>query len=63
MREASVLEQVEKISSYELIGRYLSSAEVEGRLVRLAGGMVEPKRWVLLLVDEVYARLKDRYLS
>jgi hypothetical protein len=46
-----------------LIGRYLSSAEVEVRLLRLAGGMVEPKRWVLLLVDEVYARLKDRYLS
>lgn len=57
-----IIFQAEKICSYYLINRYMTEGEVSSRLYQLVVSMVEPKRWLLLMVDEVYARLKDRYL-
>ena len=55
--------QADKILSYDLIGRYMGKEEVGLRLRQFVGARIEPKRWVLLMVDGVYARLKDRYFS
>jgi hypothetical protein len=57
-----IIFQAERICSYDLINRYMTQQEVSSRLFSMVTGMVEPRRWVLLMVDEVYARLKDRYL-
>ena len=46
-----ILFQAERISSYELINRYMTQQEVSTRLFHLIEGMIEPKRWVLLMVD------------
>jgi hypothetical protein len=40
----------------------MNEQEISSRLFNLVTGRVEPRRWVLMMVDEVYARLKDRYL-
>lgn len=55
--------QTEKIGSYELLRRYMSEGEIDSRLQQLLLGKVEPRRWSLTMVDEVYARLKDRYMG
>lgn len=54
--------QTERIFSYDLIKRYMTDAEISARLHKLVMGMVDPKKWLLMMVDEVYAKLKDRYL-
>lgn len=40
----------------------MSDPEISVRLHKLIGSQVDPKRWLLTMVDEVYAELKDRYL-
>lgn len=40
----------------------MSNPEIAGRLQKMMVDKVEPKRWLLLMVDEVYAKLKDRYV-
>ena len=53
--------QSSKIYSYDLIGRYMSGEEVAARLRKMVADRVEPRRWCLAMVDEIYCRLKDRY--
>lgn len=57
-----ILFQAERICSYDLIQRYMDQPEISQRLFKLVSGMVEPRRWLLLMVDEVYDRLKERHL-
>ena len=62
MNRKEIVFQAERICSYDLIKRYMTDQEISSRLFKLVAEMIEPRRWVLMMVDEVYARLKDRYL-
>lgn len=43
--------QAERICSYDLIKRYMSEPEILVRLHKLILSQVDPKRWLLTLVD------------
>ena len=54
-------EQIRKIMGYQLIDRYITIGELKQLVSGYMMAQIEPKRWILLIVDEVYKKVKTRY--